>query len=231
MERVPEPELMQNRLQVKAYAEADFSNSDDSFLRRIDEYLFQKGKKLDSQSLILDLGCGPGNITERLSRRWPYSKVFGIDGSKPMLDEARRRQYKQRQFGHLANISYTFCDLSLIADRSISFEKPANLVVSNSFLHHLHNPSKLWKSLKSLTSKGSVHLHRDLRRPFSMDKSLELQKKYLPNSPPVLVNDYLSSLQAAFTVEEVKTQLQNEGLDCLSVYEFEDRYLEVVGIF
>ena len=46
MERVPEPELMQNLLQVQAYAEADFSVGDDSLARRIKEYLFLNGKIL-----------------------------------------------------------------------------------------------------------------------------------------------------------------------------------------
>ena len=91
MVRFPEPELMQDLHQVRAYSEADFSNSEDSLIARLDEYLIMKGKTLGSDSLIVDLGCGPGNITERLHAKWPWTDIFGIDGSEPMLAIARRR--------------------------------------------------------------------------------------------------------------------------------------------
>ncbi len=231
MKRLPEPELMQNPLQVQAYSEADFSNSDALLIRRIEEYLLVKGKQIDSKSLIIDLGCGPGNITELLSRSWPSVRVFGIDGSGPMLAEARNRKDRRKSFNDLRNVSYFCWNLLSIADGTINFKGTGDLIVSNSLLHHFHDPSQFWKALKSMSSKGSITFHRDLRRPSSMDEAKALQKMYLPDSPEVLINDYLASLQAAFTVEEVKTQLHIEGLDHLSVYEVEDRYLEVVGIF
>jgi len=229
IKRIPEPELMQNLLQVKAYAEADFSESDDSFIQRIEKYLCLKGKKLDSQSLIVDLGSGPGNITERLSRRWASSKVIGIDGSHAMLAEARRRQSEAKSSNALTNITYYCWDISLIANGLMKLEKPADLIVSNSLLHHFHDPSNLWKALKPLSARSSVHLHRDLRRPSSVDELIALQKIYLPDSSALITNDYCASLKAAFTVAEVQAQLHSEGLDNLRVYELDDRYLEVVG--
>ena len=104
-------------------------------------------------------------------------------------------------------------------------------MVSNSLLHHLNDPSVFWKALRCLTSKGTVHFHRDLRRPSTVSKAIALQKTYLPAAPEVLLKDYISSLYAAFTVEEVEDQIKSQGLDQLNVYELEDRYLEVVGIF
>ena len=39
---------------------------------------------------ICDLGCGAGNVTEFLVRRWPGADVVGIDGSATMLARAQR---------------------------------------------------------------------------------------------------------------------------------------------
>ncbi len=39
---------------------------------------------------IVDLGCGPGNSTEMLARRWPEAEVTGVDSSPGMLDQARK---------------------------------------------------------------------------------------------------------------------------------------------
>ncbi len=231
MVRFPEPELMQDLHQVRAYSEADFSNSEDSLIARLDEYLIMKGKTLGSDSLIVDLGCGPGNITERLSCKWPKARIVGIDGSQAMLAMARSRAEKRKSNGDLILVSYVCCDISLIANGQLNLSKPVDLVVSNSLLHHICDPSLFWKAVSCLTAKHSVHFHRDLRRPSTFEKAIALQKTYLKDAPEVLVKDYLCSLCAAFTIKEVKEQINSERLEQLNVYEVDDRYLEVVGIF
>jgi trans-aconitate 2-methyltransferase len=37
---------------------------------------------------IVDLGCGPGNLTVTLSQRWPEARVEGIDSSPEMIESA-----------------------------------------------------------------------------------------------------------------------------------------------
>ena len=46
---------------------------------------------LDAPRLASDLGCGPGNSTELIVRRFPGAEVVGLDTSDAMLDSARRR--------------------------------------------------------------------------------------------------------------------------------------------
>jgi trans-aconitate 2-methyltransferase len=39
---------------------------------------------------IIDLGCGPGNSTAVLHRRWPEAEITGLDSDEEMLRAARR---------------------------------------------------------------------------------------------------------------------------------------------
>lgn len=37
---------------------------------------------------VADLGCGPGNATAQLCRRWPEARVIGVDSSAEMIEAA-----------------------------------------------------------------------------------------------------------------------------------------------
>jgi len=45
--------------------------------------------QVDSPTAVVDLGCGPGNSTEALRRRWPGARVAGVDNSPEMIEAAR----------------------------------------------------------------------------------------------------------------------------------------------
>ncbi|MFF1253412.1 trans-aconitate 2-methyltransferase [Pseudarthrobacter sp. NPDC058329] len=42
----------------------------------------------ESPAQVVDLGCGPGNLTATLAERWPGADVVGIDSSAEMLAKA-----------------------------------------------------------------------------------------------------------------------------------------------
>jgi trans-aconitate 2-methyltransferase len=42
----------------------------------------------DQVKQVVDLGCGPGNLTATLLDRWPEATIQGVDSSEPMIEAA-----------------------------------------------------------------------------------------------------------------------------------------------
>ncbi len=229
MKRVTEPELMIQFDQVKAYMESDFSATEEDLIIRISDFLRSKDIQISDQTLIIDLGCGPGNISERLARHWPESKIIGIDDSVEMIKVAKGRQESNPKVSCLKNLSYIKTNISAIAKGETSLISLADLVISNSCLHHIHEPLIFFRALLKISKKGAIHYHRDLRRPKSMEEASFIQKENLPLAPKVLVKDFLASLCAAHTKSEVESYLSIIGLESFIVREIKDRYIDIMG--
>jgi len=230
MQRSVEPELMDDPLQVQAYAGADFRSTDQALVERLVE-LFGEALGDGPGTRLVDLGCGPGNISFCLAERFPQASVLGLDGAAPMLELAER-ELAQCALGRpgLAD-RLRFAQVHL-GPESLACEG-FTAVVSNSLLHHLHDPQALWGHLRQLAAPGAAIYIKDLRRPATPEAALALQEKHLAGAPPVLQRDYLASLHAAFEPAEVEAQLHLAGLPVgeqgLQVAALDDRYLEVWG--
>ena len=221
MQRIPEPELMTSQEQVNAYAAADFSHGDARTMALVQQLLDETGP-LPRHPLVVDLGCGPGNITFRLAGLCPEAEVIGLDGSDPMLEVARQRALNVHH-----NLQFRCMQLN---DAATSFQGMADFVVSNSLLHHLRDPALLWTTTQTLGKPGCRVLHRDLRRPGSLAEVHRLQQQHLPMAPSVLIQDFTASLLAAYSTDEVQQQLRVAGMEHVSVRSEDDRYLVVSGL-
>ena len=218
MQRTPEPELMTGEAQALAYAAADFSAGDQALVQRLLE-LFPAGLG----DVLLDLGCGPGNISFLLARQFPAAQVVGVDGAAAMLRLAEQALASEPALQQRLRF-----EQHCLPDPGLAGGYSA--LVSNSLLHHLHDPQVLWQALPQLGMSGACVYVKDLRRPPSAEAAIQLQRRYLGDAPAVLQHDYLASLHAAFTPTEVAQQLEQAGLaDQLQVAPLEDRYLEVWG--
>ena len=222
MQRIPEPELMDEAGQVLAYAQADFAASDAAMVERLAQLCAD-----DPGMALLDLGCGPGNISLRLAARWPTAKVLGLDGAPMMLAVARERLAGAPP-GLADRLRFEQALLPLAAAGEL--EAHFSAVVCNSLLHHLHYPAVLWQSVAQLAAPGAFVYVQDLRRPVSAEAVEALVATEMASAPEVLRRDYRASLHAAFTVVEVREQLGHAGLAAqLQVAPLQERYLEVWG--
>lgn len=102
----------------------------------------------------VDLGCGPGNSTELLVRRFPKARITGIDRSQAMLAAARLR---------LPQVRFEQVD---IADWAPA--EPYDLIFANASLQWLPNHEALFPRLASLLTTGgylAVQLPDTLHEP------------------------------------------------------------------
>ncbi len=218
--RTPEPELMDGVDQVEAYAAADFEASDQAMVERLADFC---GGRVGAQ--LVDLGCGPGNISFRLARRWPEARVLGLDGAPRMLAVAEERLAADPALAGRLRFEQALLPLPEPTPLAGCF----TTVVSNSLLHHLHDPLALWRTVAQLAAPGALVLVQDLRRPPSADAVEALVAASMVDAPEVLRRDYRASLHAAFTPEEVVEQLRQAGLAGLEVVSLDEAHLEVRG--
>jgi SAM-dependent methyltransferase len=244
MQRRCEPELMDDPLQARVYAEADFSRSDQAFTDRI-LALLAGGESAGSfpagdgqacspaalEERILDLGCGPGNISFRLAEALPDVPLLGLDGAAAMVALAEeRRQANPDRWPRLGFLQARLpLSSEAVAELPAGFAPPYSLLVSNSLLHHLPDPAVLWEAVVRWAAPGALVVVRDLRRPGSPEALRELVERHAGEAPALLRRDYAASLEAAFRPEEVEAQLAAAGLSGLKVELRDDQYLDVSG--
>ena len=229
MERTVEPELMEREEQVISYARADFSEGEKNLINQINYYLIKNNINLNENELIVDLGCGPGNITEKLSIKWPRANVVGIDGSEEMIRLAEKNKKSSPNLSLLKNLSYICADIKSLKPCDISLEKKISLLVSNSLIHHITYIDDFFNCLDKLSSNQTINFHKDLKRPIDEKSALELREKCAETNNDILTNDYYSSLKASYTLKELKNFIFENKLSSLEVFEEGAQYLVIYG--
>ena len=154
MERVTEPELMVDDVQAQAYSEANFAESHQAAVTRFGEVFtgFEPRR-------ILDLACGPADITVRFARAYPGTEIIGLEGSPAMLALGVQRVAAE---GLDAQIMFTH---RLLPDDDLSALGAFDAVVSTSSLHHFHDPAALWDSMRAAAATNTCLFVQDLMRP------------------------------------------------------------------
>jgi ubiquinone/menaquinone biosynthesis C-methylase UbiE len=219
VERELEPELMEGVEQASAYAAADFAAVNaafaDAFLARF------AGLEIGR---VVDLGCGPADIPVRLCSADPNLSVAAVDGSKAMLETAKLRIHHEGLGERVRLVEARIPGVVEMAGSGY------DAVISNSLLHHLPDPRVLWREVLRLGRRGAAVMIGDLRRPGSREDAEAIVDRYSAGEPEILRRDFYVSLLAAFTVDEVRSQLEEAGLaGHLEISTPTDRHLYVAG--
>lgn len=220
MKRIPEPELMDSLDQARAYAEADFEEPNNLFI----ELFLERFRGLKLNGTILDLGCGPADIPIRFLKEFPECEIHAVDGSGAMLFFAKIRIGREPpEIQKRIKLIQAF-----IPTDALPLDE-YDAVISNSLLHHLKYPYSLWKTIKQYACKGAPVMVMDLMRPDTTEQASMIVEKYSYNEPEILKKDFFNSLCAAYTVEEITEQLQNNQLYSMDVSPVSDRHLLISG--
>ena len=218
MQRIPEPELMDDEEHAGAYARADFAEPNGAFCRYVEE----RCGGVPERCRAVDIGCGPGDIALRLARSHPGWRVDGLDGAAAMLEYAAQALARS---GLGERVRFVQARLPETGLEPGAYE----LVVSNSLLHHLADPLVLWRSVHALGRPESAVMVMDLCRPESPSEARRLVEQHSPDEPAVLKEDFFRSLLAAYRPAEVAEQLHAVGLEALGVEQVSDRHVLVWG--
>lgn len=93
---------------------------------------------------VVDLGCGPGTMTETLARRWPEAEVVGLDSSPEMVDAANARPDRP------ANLHYATVDA-----RAWTPESDTDVLVTNAMLQWIPEHRELVRGWRDALPAGA----------------------------------------------------------------------------
>ena len=118
--------------------------------------MFQYIPEKFSPKRILDLGCGTGNLTDQMFKKYPEAEIDALDISEEILNESRRR------FNHTPNIRYIQADFKSLHLAPGSYD----LVMSSIAIHHIEDTEKikLYKEVFQALSNGGIFIFADQTR-------------------------------------------------------------------
>ncbi len=218
MHRTPEPELMLGEEQARGYSEADFEEPHSRFIE-----LFARSFPGEAAAgNVLDLGCGPADISLRFARAYPQARIHGVDGSEAMLRFGKQAVCRE---GLEKRVQLIHCTLPTMELPQKSYDG----VISNSLLHHLQDSQVLWQTIKQFSLPAAPVFIMDLIRPVNEAQAQKWVETYAATATEVVKHDFFHSLLAAYRPDEVRSQLDEAGLAHFHLEVIRDRHMTVWG--
>ncbi len=138
--RVLESEEMAGADEAAEYDAMDFSATDDAFARHAAELA-------TPQMWIIDIGCGNAKIPLAIASLAPASRVCAVEMSSAMLAVAVRNRAKAD------NVARETAFVRGDAKRLPFASGSVGLVVSNSLIHHIPDPSRVFAEVARIAKR------------------------------------------------------------------------------
>ncbi len=97
---------------------------------------------LEAPERVVDLGCGPGNVTGYLRERWPEAAISGVDSSPEMLAAAKQS---------VLEVEWRQADMAAWTP-----EAPPDVIYANASLHWAEHHASLFPRLIGFLAEGGV---------------------------------------------------------------------------
>jgi len=150
-------------------------------------------KKLDIKGRYLEIGCGPGVLTQIIAKQHPDAEIIANDISPEMIKLAGQDLAEDLN----SRIKYTIgdaCDIN-----SMKESGKFDLIYSTFTLHHWDNAELAITNLHSmLNENGLLYIH-DLKRVIGL---YHIKSEH----------GFFKSIRAAYRPAEIKIMLNNLGI-------------------
>ena len=150
-------------------------------------------KKLDIKGRYLEIGSGPGILTQVVAAQHPNAEIIAYDVSPEMIKLAKQDLAENLK----TRIEYKIgdaCDVNSIKDIG-----KFDLIYSTFTLHHWDNAESAIKNLYSMLNDNGVLYIHDLKRVIWL--------YYIK-----LEGGFFNSIRAAYRPNEIKTMLKMIGI-------------------
>ncbi|MGH2416452.1 MAG: class I SAM-dependent methyltransferase [Microcystaceae cyanobacterium] len=212
MQRILEPEVMDTQEEAVEYDAMDFTEVNTAFAQRAIELVPPL-----TNIKVLDVGTGTARIPILIGQQRPEWQIIAIDLAKSMLEIGQKNVQEadlQKQI-----------HLDVIDAKQMPYgDRQFDLVISNSLIHHLPNPLPFLQEVKRVLKPNGAILIRDLLRPLSQDLMHQIVAAIGSEYSEHQKQLFRDSLQAAFTLEEIKQLVKTAGLEGINIYQSSERH-------
>ncbi|MFN3191051.1 MAG: class I SAM-dependent methyltransferase [Aureliella sp.] len=210
IERVLEPELMDDPEESEAYDDMDHGGVNAQFVTDLLEFG-------DLPDHVLDVGTGTARIPIELCSRVSQTAVLACDAAVSMLEHAKIVIAAEGYEGRI--------ELRLQDAKALEFDDETfPCVISNSLVHHIAEPFAVLSEMVRVAEPDATVFVRDLARPDRHETVENLVESYSGEESEYCQQLFRQSLIAALTLEEVREMVARLGFSKDTVTMTSDRH-------